>query len=359
MEVDGSSSERDPEYDSVADGKRSGTPSVVGKKNGNGVPDVATQPTPSQPSEVWFYIQIAFFAMCGCLCRIGIDRCFGNLAKIENSAQIVNQSFFSNIFGSFVLGALNGSPMSKTRLAALLKGLTTGFCGSFTTWSKWNQQISLTLVGESQTPGTQMQVLSIASWFIGFYTFIGSYAVGIDFGKDVGRLIGKHVHKKGDKIANVCVTVLLLLATGGFIAGVVVDPTVNKQIWLAVLFAPFGACLRAWLSRFRIERFKLPLGTLIANVLGAVLLAGLHVINTRAVHCTGSGISICWPTIVTYGVGTGFCACLTTISTFMSEVYKLRPEHPRFAYFYALLTVITCQVLTGIINGINLNYDTY
>jgi len=42
--------------------------------------------------------------MCGCLARIGSDRIFGELAGIEDSGEIVNQSFFSNIFGSFVLG---------------------------------------------------------------------------------------------------------------------------------------------------------------------------------------------------------------------------------------------------------------
>jgi len=206
-----------------------------------------------------------------------------------------------------------------------------------------------------------MEVLSIASWFIGFYTFIGSYCVGIDFGKDVGKLLGKHVHKKGDVISNICVFILLILATAGFIVGVILDTEQNgKSIWLAALFAPFGACLRNWLSQFKVERFKLPLGTLMANCLGAVILAALHVIETRAVPQPCEDVwNICWPTIVIYGVGTGFCACLTTISTFMSEVYKLRPENPRFAYSYVLETVIVCQILTGIINGINLNYDSY
>ena len=48
--------------------------------------------------------------------------------------------------------------MGKTRLVALYKGLTTGFCGSLTTWSKWNQQLSLLLVGETQTD-SQPQVI--------------------------------------------------------------------------------------------------------------------------------------------------------------------------------------------------------
>jgi len=50
--------------------------------------------------------------------------------------------------------------MGKTRLAALYKGLTTGFCGCFTTWSKWNQQQSMTLIGETNTE-SQSQVETI------------------------------------------------------------------------------------------------------------------------------------------------------------------------------------------------------
>lgn len=42
--------------------------------------------------------------MCGCLTRIGIDKCLGDLAGIEDSGEIINLSFFSNMFGCFVLG---------------------------------------------------------------------------------------------------------------------------------------------------------------------------------------------------------------------------------------------------------------
>ncbi|XP_002131803.2 uncharacterized protein LOC100176892 isoform X1 [Ciona intestinalis] len=332
----------------------------IQSRNGKGSQDVAqvrVKDPPPTPPQWQLYMHIAFFAMCGCLCRIGTDKIFGSLAVIENSGEVVNLSFISNMVGSFVLGALNASPMGSTRLGAMYKGLTTGFCGSYTTWSKWNQQLSLALVGETNTV-SQSQVLSIVSWFIGFHSFIGSYCVGLDFGKDVGGRIGKKVSPNGPKISNIAVAVLLFSAVAGFIVGVIVDPTqTGKSIWMAVLFAPFGACIRAYLAKYKYERFMLPLGTLLANLLGALVLAAIHVINVRAVTC-GSG-TICWGSVVTYGIGTGFCACLTTVSTFMSEIYKLRPANPKFAYGYAILTVVICQVLCGIINGINYNYDFY
>ena len=42
--------------------------------------------------------------MCGCLCRIGSDAIFGPVAKIEDPGEIINQAFFSNMLGSFILG---------------------------------------------------------------------------------------------------------------------------------------------------------------------------------------------------------------------------------------------------------------
>jgi len=191
--------------------------------------------------------------------------------------------------------------------------------------------------------------------FVGFYTFLGSYCVGIDFGKATGKIIGTHVTRNGPKISDISVAILFVSSVIGFSVGLAIESTQEgKEIWLSVLLAPFGACLRFWLSPLTYEKYKLPVGTLLANTIGAVILAGIYVINVRVANnaCNKDWI-ICWPLVVTFAVGTGFCACLTTISTLMSEIYRLRAEHPRFSYFYAILTVVTSQLLCGIINGVN------
>ena len=49
--------------------------------------------------------------------------------------------------------------------------------------------------------------------------------------------------------------------------------------WLAIgLGAAFGACLRAWLSRFNALHGWVPLGTLSANILGGLLI-GLALVS--------------------------------------------------------------------------------
>ena len=84
--------------------------------------------------------------------------------------------------------------------------------------------------------------------------------------------------------------------------------------WLAIgLGAAFGACLRAWLSRFNPAHSWIPLGTLSANILGGLLI-GLALVWFER---TGSGLS----DNVRVFVITGFLGGLTTFSTFSAEVF--------------------------------------
>ena len=194
-------------------------------------------------------------------------------------------------------------------------------------------------------------------WFVGFYCFIGSYSVGSEFGRNLLQKRSRPLQISHNAIKRIDAFVagLFIFSLFGFSLGVAFDQVENqKKIWLAVLFAPFGACLRYSIAHLTHERLKLPIGTFLANFIGAVGLASIHVINVRVANSAcDATYNLCWPTMVTYAVGTGFAACLTTISTFVGEFYKLRPEHPKFAYFYVLLTVVLCQLVCGIINGVN------
>lgn len=86
--------------------------------------------------------------------------------------------------------------------------------------------------------------------------------------------------------------------------------------WLAIgLGAAFGACLRAWLSRFNALHNWIPLGTLSANILGGLLI-GLALVWFERI---GSGLS----DNVRVFVITGFLGGLTTFSTFSAETFAL------------------------------------
>ncbi|MGP4862762.1 fluoride efflux transporter CrcB [Psychrobacter sp. T6-5] len=86
--------------------------------------------------------------------------------------------------------------------------------------------------------------------------------------------------------------------------------------WLAIgLGAAFGACLRAWLSRFNALNSWIPLGTLSANILGGLLI-GLALVWFERM---GSNLS----DHVRVFVITGFLGGLTTFSTFSAETFTL------------------------------------
>lgn len=90
--------------------------------------------------------------------------------------------------------------------------------------------------------------------------------------------------------------------------------------WLAIgIGAAFGACLRAWLSRFNGHLLNvpalswLPLGTLLANVLGGLLIGAAIVLFEHfasSVHPHAKAMVV-----------TGFLGGLTTFSTFSAEVF--------------------------------------
>ena len=207
---------------------------------------------------------------------------------------------------------------------------------------------------------TFFQVHVIVGLFVGFYSFFGSYCVGFDFGRTIDKLFKIRLFRNCPKVSHVYIAVLLVLSVLGFVVGLAVDSTQRgKEIWFSILFAPIGASCRFWLSPLTYEKYKLPTGTLLANTIGAVILAAVYVINVRvAIEACDESFAICWPTIVTFAIGTGFCACLTTVSTMMGEIHRLRVEHPLFSYFYAILTVVICQLLSGIINGVNLSTES-
>ncbi|CAK8682709.1 unnamed protein product [Clavelina lepadiformis] len=310
--------------------------------------------TGREPAAIFNYIHVGLFAICGCAMRILTDHLFGTLAKIQTVNGVITKSFIPNIFGCFMAGTLQGSPMGGTSLASLYTGLVLGFCGSYTTWSTWSQQLSLLVIGETKS-GAQSQLLFLICLIVGMYVFFGSYRVGQDFGRTIGRKVGVRVMRRGKAVSDVTSTIVLAVCLPCFILLIVLNISARaKTILLALIFAPVGACLRLWLSHFKVIRYHFPLGTFICNICGAVLLSLLHVIVIRVpgIHCIDSSV-ICWPAAAIYSVDIGFCGCLTTVSALVSETYDIIQNHKLYAYSYAAVSVIATQICIGLVNGIN------
>ncbi|MFW2176543.1 MULTISPECIES: CrcB family protein [unclassified Moraxella] len=109
--------------------------------------------------------------------------------------------------------------------------------------------------------------------------------------------------------------------------------------WLLIgLGAGVGAVLRAILSRFNGLHPWLPIGTLLANVLGGLLM-GVALVYVERLSPTWRGL-----------ITTGFLGGLTTFSTFSAEVFGLfgRGQWGQGAMLVVLHVVLTlCATAVG------------
>lgn len=97
-----------------------------------------------------------------------------------------------------------------------------------------------------------------------------------------------------------------------------------------------GAYLRYRFSLYNGMYPNFPVGTFAANILGTWLLAGFTAMSKYSVDYNDVGLQA-----LMYGLITGFCGCLTTISTLVSEVDKLPSKH---SYVYAITTNMVAQL---------------
>lgn len=113
-------------------------------------------------------------------------------------------------------------------------------------------------------------------------------------------------------------------------------------------FAPFGAILRWQLSVLNgnlPEISWLPVGTLLCNVSGSVI-SIMTIAFELKIGPTGF-----WHDGSLRAIRVGFSGCLTTVSTFVSEVNKLmksKPLHYR-AYLYMFMSLGTSGILASIV----------
>lgn len=127
--------------------------------------------------------------------------------------------------------------------------------------------------------------------------------------------------------------------------------------WLAIgLGAAIGACLRGWLARYNVSLLGfsgwswLPLGTLLANVLGGLLIGMAVVWFEHFGHGLALHTSPVFSNQVRLFVITGFLGGLTTFSTFSAEVFALLNEGrllPALALALLHLLLTLCATAIG------------
>jgi len=294
---------------------------------------------------------ISYLAIIGSLIRNGLDLFFKNdVNSLESPDSVFVLASVANMFGCFVMGWLFVKDKPKTPQYI---GLTTGLCGSITTYSKFNHQASLLFLGKSSLETPNSQVNAVFAIIVWLHVSMSSWTVGKDLScKFKNDFLAKDFRKNSFFLS---LTVLLLLIIVLVILLVLYFPenTSLSTICFSGLLAPLGGLMRYYLGQ-HVPRFSckkipiltlIPTGTLVANFIGSMLLSLLYVLEQVYVTSPNQKMFV-------VGVSSGFLACLTTVSSFVNEVQILRIKSLKASYLYITLTLVLCISISCITIGI-------
>ncbi|KAJ8771227.1 hypothetical protein K2173_026096 [Erythroxylum novogranatense] len=307
-------------------------------------------------------VYLAVFGILGVLTRYLLRKLFGpGIAGVTSDHSPLYSDLPSNMVGSFLMGwwgvVFKGDISYVCTHLAI--GLTTGYLGSLTTFSGWNQKmLDLSVNGQ--------WVFSVVGILIGLFLAAYSIKFGVETAKCFKLLLEK-LNRSGNcntwrvdswkRHLLVMVVLLLILALLLTVSGTQLKQDYNTnasgaQLWAACIVAAPGVWIRWFLARLngrglgKSGHFKwLPFGTLAANVSAASIMAAISTLR-KAVHTKS------W-NIISSGIQFGFLGCLSTVSTFMAEYYAMEESTRSWrAYAYALTTIILSFVLGTLIYSV-------
>lgn len=327
---------------------------------------------------------LIFFAIFGTLARIGLQA-----LTVYPGAPVITGVLWPNVGGSLLMGFFledrnifreewggvckrdedtTEHERAKTHKSAkktipLYIGLTTGFCGCFTSFSTFARDVFLALSNDLSSPPPSAPIVSRN----GGYSFMALVAVILlTVSLSLSSLIfGAHLalalHPLTPTIPfsltrRVLDPLFVLLGWGCWLGAVFMaiwppDRSAATEVWrgralFAVVFAPLGCLLRFHLSLYFNARLPVfPLGTFVANVVGTLVLGMCFDLQ----HVAWLGASSRTACQVLSGVMDGFCGCTTTVSTWVAELNALARR--RHAYVYGVVSVGTALASLVVVIG--------
>ncbi|KAH9545831.1 hypothetical protein CY35_12G067800 [Sphagnum magellanicum] len=290
--------------------------------------------------------------------RYGLERLIGNyLVDSTHNNGPLFIDLPANMVGSFFMGWV-GVVFKKdiaTFSELLAIGLSTGLMGSITTYAGWNQQMVVII-----TNGYWLRALF--GLLLGLEIAQMSLVLGIDSAKllnwSIAHIQQGRANRGLDTIQWVSpdnlqrrkfgLVFFLCVSSSLWVSAIVltiIDTTsiVRRHLWLACVVAPPGVWARWLLARLNGQGigskhyFKwIPLGTLLTNMIACTLEAILTVIQI-AVQQTDAALLV-------QGLQLGLLGCMSTVSTFVAELYLLHLiANKRWrAYAYAFIMLICC-----------------
>lgn len=339
---------------------------------------------------------LVFFSIFGTLARLGLQA-----LTYYHGAPVVTSVLWANVGGSLLMGffledrnlfreewgdADKNLPddehemhehakrhKSAKKTIPLYIGLTTGFCGCFTSFSSFIRDVFLALSNDLPNPSGSIPSRN------GGYSFMALVAVILlTVSLSLGALIfGAHLALALTRFTPIIPfkftrrfldPLFIFLAWGCWLGAIFLsiwppDRNSANEVWrgralFAIVFAPLGCLARFCVSLYLNPRIPpFPLGTFVANIFGSIILAMAydlqHVRGIGAPASSSSGSASTYSILVScqilQGIMDGFCGSLTTVSTWVAEMNGLGQR--RHAYFYGLLSVAVALGFLVVIMG--------
>ena len=277
-------------------------------------------------------------------------------------------SFWAQVVGTLIIGiAVANKDMCSAFLYTLL---TTGVCGSMTTFSSWNVEASKVLLQLNDTSFQPIHNSINGGRIVGFLTIL---LLGIGMPVSV-FLLGKNFAVSNISLFTnnfrVCQViqrlrssfkqrpwlrlVVYLTLYAWTTAAIVALCLHHKHYFLlfSLILGGPGTYVRWKLGTLDKKDFKyirkFPLGTFLANTIGSIILVGtLIAISHSNTNASVGKVQIA----AMQGLAVGFCGSLTTVSTFVSQICDL-PFC--MSVIYVLTSIFTSQLL---MNSVLLTYS--
>ncbi|CDR37679.1 CYFA0S01e14796g1_1 [Cyberlindnera fabianii] len=312
------------------------------------IPEESSTRPSTRFNEVRLLCILSFFAIVGVLARKGITV----LTTYDGS--FLGGVIWANFAACVVMGLATQSsefwkdePVPKAKIQ-LYTGITTGFCGTFSSFSS--------LILEAFIKSADIQIGHYYHYRNGAYGIMECASVMISHIciSIAGLHFGKHLMKFHDRKTPLNIGILEnVVAVAGIASWIAVIVLIVIKSWRSWTFACIVSPIACW-TRFYVSKWLnpkvsgFPMGTFTVNVAASVILAILNLLNRGKTSHDGRLVNSILSCHMIQGLEDGFCGTLSTVSTFVAELYTLKS--PR-SYRYGFVSLAVSYILMLLILG--------
>ncbi|KAF2627292.1 hypothetical protein BU25DRAFT_393125 [Macroventuria anomochaeta] len=351
-------------------------------------------------TELYTVSFLIFFAIWGSLARLGLQA-----LTFYPGAPVLFSELWANVAGTFIMGFLSedmrlfreewggsagGASMAQPedrpaeghqnlekqrtrdkkshgkvkKTIPIYVGLTTGFCGSFTSFSSFVRDVFLGMSNDLAAPmyhptsSPSALVHRDAGYSVMALLGVVFITVALCF---CSLRVGAHLAVYMDPVTptlpfrftrRVLDPLFVVLGIGSWIGAVAMVALPPHNAWrgqalFACVFAPVGCLMRYYVSLLLNAKIpSFPLGTFVCNMFGTTVLGMSYDLQRVAIGGVAGGSVVGCQ--VLQGIEDGFCGALTTVSTWMLELDTLRRGH---AYVYGTSSVVVGLSIMTVIMG--------